>query len=465
MGLTRTIASAGAHRSPAGGSQAPSPLSRDFRRLWGAYSVSQAGSAIGAGALPLVAILLLDSSSLQISLLAVISGLASAVIVLPLGPWIEFRRKRPAMIGADLLRCAALTSVPIAAALGAVTYEQLCVVAVVQTAGTIVFSAASGAHLKHLVTVEQRVTANSRFETSQWTANSLGAPIGGVLVSWLGATASIIVDAASFLMSALGIRRLRSPEPPPPTRQPAPSRGRDVIEGWQHILHHPGLRALFINAIIFGGAITASTPIIAVFMLRDLHLAPWQYGLALGLPCLGGILGSLTAGPLTTRYGLRRVLLTTGVARTLWMGFIPLAPPGTPGLIIITLADTLLLFMAGSFNPTFAAYRMNHTSEHCLSRVLTAWSITSKLTQPIFIAAAGILAAATGPRAALTATAALTLTSAAFLPWKTTLSPHSSTADPPSGRRLPARRSGSAGTRLPTAVTAAATTTPRENAK
>ncbi|MGC5309972.1 hypothetical protein [Micromonospora zamorensis] len=141
-------------RSPTGGSPAPPPLSRDFHRLWGAYSVSHLGSAVGAGALPLVATLLLDSTALQISLLAVISGLASAVIVLPLGPRVEFRRKRPVMVGADLLRFAALTSVPIAAALGALTYEQLCVVAVVQTVGTIVFSAASGAHLKHLVTVD-----------------------------------------------------------------------------------------------------------------------------------------------------------------------------------------------------------------------------------------------------------------------------------------------------------------------
>ncbi|MEV0003406.1 MFS transporter [Micromonospora sp. NPDC050980] len=445
MGLNRTIASTRAHRSPTASSPAPPQLSADFHRLWGAYSVSQTGSAVGAGALPLVAILLLDASALQISLLAVISGLAAAVIVLPLGPWVEFRRKRPVMIGADLLRFAALASVCIAAALDALTYAHVCVVAVIQTAGTIVFNAASGAHLTHLVTVEQRVTANSRFETSQWTANSLGSPIGGVLVSWLGATASVTVDAATFLASALGIRRLRTPEPPPPARQPTPSRSREAIEGWRHILHHAGLRALFVNAIIFGGAITASTPIIAVFMLRDLHLAPWQYGLALGLPCLGGILGSLTAGPLTTRYGLRTVLLTTGVARTLWMGFIPLAPPGTPGLIIITLADTLLLFAAGTFNPTFAAYRINHTSEHCLSRVLTAWSITSKLTQPIVIAAAGVLAAVTGPRTALTATAALTLTSAAFLPWKAT-------------RNSPPYRPG-ASTRLPAAVT-----TPRKNA-
>ncbi|RKF23629.1 MFS transporter [Micromonospora globbae] len=418
MTRNRTISGARVRRNPSAAAEAPPALTRDFHWLWGAYSVSELGSAVGAGALPLIAILLLDSSGLQISLLAVISGLASAVIVLPLGPWIEFRRKRPVMIGSDLLRCAALASIPVAAALGELTYGQLCVVAVVQTAGGIAFSAAGGAHLKNLVTVEQRVTANSRLETSQWMANSLGSPIGGALVSLLGATASITVDAVSFLMSALGIRRLRSAEPPPPSRQPAPSRGREAIEGWRHILHHAGLRSLFVNAVIFGGAIMAAAPITTVFMLRDLRLAPWQYGLALGLPCLGGIFGSITAGPLTARYGLRPILLTTGVARTLWMALIPLAPLGTPGLIVIVVAETLLLFFAGMFNPTFAAYRMNHTSERCLSRVLTAWSVTSKLTQPIFIAAAGVLAAATDPRTAITATAALTLTSAAFLPWR-----------------------------------------------
>jgi MFS family permease len=148
----RTTASVPAHHWPPAAGGASSPLSRDFYRLWGAYSVSELGSAVGAGALPLVAILLLDSSSLQVSLLAVISGIASAVIVLPLGPWIEFRRKRPVMCGADLLRCAALASVPVAAALHELTYGQLCVVAIVQTAGGIAFGAASGAHLKNLVT-------------------------------------------------------------------------------------------------------------------------------------------------------------------------------------------------------------------------------------------------------------------------------------------------------------------------
>src|SRR5689334_15220267 len=114
--------------------------------------------------MPLVAVLVLKVPSFQVSLLAALGGLAAAVLALPAGPWIEFRRKRPAMIGADLARAVAVISVPVAALAGVLTYAQLCVVAVVQAVGVIVFNAASGSHLKALVSAEDRATANGRFE-------------------------------------------------------------------------------------------------------------------------------------------------------------------------------------------------------------------------------------------------------------------------------------------------------------
>jgi len=137
---------------------------RDFARLWRAYAASEFGTAVAMGALPLVAVLVLRVSDLQVSLLAALAGVTSAMLALPLGPWIEFRRKRPTMIGADLLRFAALGSVPLAAALGGLTYVQLCVVTVVQAVGTIAFGAASAAHLRALIPVEHRIAANSVLE-------------------------------------------------------------------------------------------------------------------------------------------------------------------------------------------------------------------------------------------------------------------------------------------------------------
>ncbi|MGW6524208.1 MFS transporter [Streptomyces sp. NPDC054962] len=393
-------------------------LGEDFRRLWGAYGVSAAGSAVAMGALPLVALLVLHSSAFQVSLLAALSAVASALIALPLGVRIEHQYKRPVMITADLARCAVLVSVPVAAAFDVLTFAQLCVVGILQTAASVAFDAASGAHLKALVLPEQRLRANSAFETTNWISVSAGPPVGGLLVGVLGPTATIAVDAASFLGSALGVRRIRRPEPAPPTPGAAARPGHDIVAGWRYLLRHPGLRPLFYNSLLFGGSIMMASPLMAVLMLRDLGLAPWQYGLALGLPCLGGVLGSRLAPPLTRRFGPRRILLLSGVARTLWTILLPLAPAGALGVFIIVAVDFGLLFAAGVFNPSFTTYRMEATQDAFMSRVGVSWSVSSKTCQAAFMIAGGLLADVAGVRGTLLIAGVLCLASALLLPWR-----------------------------------------------
>ena len=390
----------------------------DVRRAWVAYAISQAGSGIGAGALPLVAILVLHVSDWQVSVLAAVAGLAGAAVFVPLGPWVEFHRKRPAMIAADLLRCASLASVPVAAWLGALTYAQLCLVAGVQTVGVILSSAAGAAYLKGLVPGHRLAAVNSQWETTMWTAGTVGPPVGGMLVSALGALAAIIVDAVSFLLSAVTLGRTRRCEPVPV----APARGRhslaQMTAGWRHVTAHPVLRALFVHALLFGGCVVASTPLIATLMLRDLGFSPAQYGLALGVPCAAGVLGSLIAPRIIRRAGLMPTLLAAGAARCLWMGVFPVAPASAAGLALIIGADTMLLLSAGIFNPAFTTYRMQAVEDGYLARVTAAWAISSKIAQPIVIAAAGLVAAALGARTALIVLAGVLLASVVLLPWK-----------------------------------------------
>ncbi|MDX3078587.1 MFS transporter [Streptomyces sp. MI02-7b] len=395
-----------------------SALGQDFRRLWGAYAVSAAGSAVGMGALPLIALLVLDSSAFQVSLLAALSAVASGVIALPLGVRIEHQYKRPVMITADLARCVLLASVPVAMAFDRLTFAQLCVVGVLQTAASVAFSAASGAHLKALVLPEHRLRANSLFETTNWISVSAGPPVGGLLIGALGAAATMVVDALSFLGSALGIRRIRQPEPAPPAPAAASHLGRDIAAGWRYLLRHPGLRPLFFNALLFGGSVMMTSPLMAVLMLDDLGLAPWQYGLALGLPCLGGVLGSRLTPLLTRRWGQRHVLLLSGVARTLWTILLPLTPSGAVGVFVIVAVDFGLLFSAGVFNPSFTTYRMAVTPDAFMSRVSTSWSVGSKTCQAVFVIAGGLLAAAAGVRGALLIAGLLCLASALLLPWR-----------------------------------------------
>jgi MFS family permease len=389
-------------------------LGQDFRRLWAAFTVSAAGSAIGAGALPLVAVLVLDVSAFQVSMLAALSAVAGAAIALPSGDFIEQRRKRPVMITADLVRFVALLSIPVAAALDLLTYAQLCIVGVLQSAALIMFTAASGAHLKALVPPEGRAEANSKFEQTTWTTLSVGPPIGGLLVSVVGATVTLGIDAFSFLLSALGIHRIRQPEPVPVRRTEKP----DITAGWRYIWGQPGLRALFLNSQLFGGPVMMVSPLLVLFALRELEMATWQYGLFLGLPCLGGVLGAWAAPRLTRRYGLYRMLIVFGVLRTPWMLLLPLATPGWDGFVLATLAETALLLAAGVFNPSFATYRMDVTEDGYMARVFTSWSITSRSVQPAFMAAGGILAGLTSLRTAIYIGGACCVVSAFVLPWR-----------------------------------------------
>ncbi|PPI93544.1 MFS transporter [Nocardia nova] len=393
-------------------------LSPDFYRLWRASTVSQMGSALGAGAFPLVAILVVHASALQVSLMAALAGFAGAAIALPMGSFVEFRRKRPVMMYADLVSFAALASVPLAACLGALSYGQLCVVLTLQTLCGMVFNAANGAYVKAIVAEQDRVRANSRFEATFWTASTIGAPIGGVLVTVFGATITVALDAVSYLLSASGIRRIATIEPIPAHASVRHHWRREIYSGWTYIFDHPVLCRLFWNGMLFGGAVTLTTPLLALLMLRELHFAPWQYGLALGLPCLGGLLGSLCSPKLVARFGRRAVLLGSGTLRTCWMGLLLIAGPSARGLLVILTAETLLLLCAGVFNPIFATYRMNCTTDDHMSRVRTAWSISSKSVQPAFIALGGLLAGATNTRVAIGCATVAVLVSSALLPWR-----------------------------------------------
>src|SRR4051794_41580762 len=123
-------------------------LGRQFRWLWAAYAVSTLGTWFAFDAFPLIAILVLHAGPAEVSLLAAAGLAVGAVVAVPLGPWVEFRRKRPVMVAMDLVRCGALLSVPAAYALGALSFAQLVVVAIVVAAADITFTSASGSYLK-----------------------------------------------------------------------------------------------------------------------------------------------------------------------------------------------------------------------------------------------------------------------------------------------------------------------------
>ncbi|MFF4702919.1 MFS transporter [Streptomyces sp. NPDC001288] len=391
-------------------------MGRRFGWLWAAYSVSVLGTWLAFDAFPLIAVLVLHASAAQVALLAATGPAVGAVLAVPLGPWVEFRRKRPVMAGMDLVRCAALLSVPAAYLLGALGIGQLIAVSVVVAAADITFNAASGAFLKSLVPRDRLLTANARFESTMWTATVLGPPLGGAAVGVLGPITTVIANAASFLLSALGIRAVGDGEPAPRGRGAARPRAADLLDGWRHILTSPELRPLFLNVALVNGLIMATAPLLAVLMLGPLGFPPWEYGLAFAVPCLGGLVGSRLAGPLVARHGQRRVLLASGALRAAWSLGLAFVRPGLPGLLIVMVTEFGLILCAGVFNPVLATHRLDHTPDDLTARTLSAWSVGTKASIAALTALWGALAALAGTRTAIAAAGVLLLATPALLP-------------------------------------------------
>src|ERR1043165_9196226 len=190
-------------------------LGRPFGWLWAADAVSAYGSGLGFGALPLIAVLVLRAGPAEVSALSAVGPAVGALIAVPLAPWVEFRRKRPVMIGADLVRFAAMASVPVAYAFGVLGFVQLLVVSAVIAAAKIAFGAASGAYLKALVRPADLLVANARFESTNWSSIAVGPPLGGAAIGLFGPVTTVAADALSYLLSALGILAIRGREEHP----------------------------------------------------------------------------------------------------------------------------------------------------------------------------------------------------------------------------------------------------------
>ncbi|MFF4991531.1 MFS transporter [Streptosporangium saharense] len=180
-------------------------MGRRFGWLWGAYGTSALGTWLAFGAFPLIAVQVLHAGPAEVAALSSVGAAVGAAVAIPLGPWVEFRGKRPVLIGTDLVRFAALLTIPAAFALGVLSFVQLLLVSVVVAAADITFRAASGAYLKTLLPAEDLLVANARFESTTWTTTIIGPPLGGAAIGLLGPVATVLADALSYLLSALGI--------------------------------------------------------------------------------------------------------------------------------------------------------------------------------------------------------------------------------------------------------------------
>ncbi|PKW12253.1 Predicted arabinose efflux permease, MFS family [Streptomyces sp. 1222.5] len=380
-------------------------LGRPFGWLWAAYGTSALGTWLAFGAVPLIAVHVLRCGPAEVAALSSVGAAVGAAVAVPLGPWVEFRRKRQVLIATDLVRFAALLTIPAAFALGALTFVQLMLVSIVVAAADITFRAASGAYLKALLPAEDLLVANARFESTSWTTTIIGPPLGGVAIGLLGPLATVVADAVSYLLSALGLRAMGGAmgghEPRPEGRRTARLRAGELLDGWRYLLTDVALRPLFFNTALFNGLVMATQPLLAVLMLGRLGFSPWQYGLAFAAPSIGGLVGSRLARPLVTRFGQHQVLVVTGALRALWPVGLAFLGPGTGGLVLVMGVEFGLIFCCGVFNPVCTTFRLGRTATDRVTRTLTAWAVSTKAATALLTALWGVLGSLLGPRTAI----------------------------------------------------------------
>ncbi len=114
------------------------------------------------------------------------------------GAWVDRLRRRPVLIWADLGRALVLGSVPVAFALGVLTYWQLLVVSASAAVLTTFFDAADNAYLPTIVERERLVDANGALAASGSASEFLAFGVSGFLVQVLTAPIAIAIDAVSY---------------------------------------------------------------------------------------------------------------------------------------------------------------------------------------------------------------------------------------------------------------------------
>ena len=296
---------------------------RNFMYLWLGQTVSEFGTTMGA--LGLTALLLLDASAAQMGILATAGMVPVLLVGLQAGVWVDRMHRRPILIVADLLRAVLLLSVPIAAVFQMLWIEQLYVVAFGVGLLSVLFQVAHQSIVPALVGRDQIVEGNAKLSVSSHVAEVSGPAFGGVLVQWFSAPVVLIVDALSFVWSALLIGRIKVAEPPPPPHAERRTMRVEVMEGLRIVVGNPLLRATIGSSALmdFFGSFYAA--LYGVYVLRTLGLSPAWLGIAVGAGGAGALIGAFLAEPVSRRWGPRGALIGSTAIMALVAPLTPLA--------------------------------------------------------------------------------------------------------------------------------------------
>jgi len=369
----------------------------DFLKLWAGQAVSQFGTQVTYLALPLTAALLLKATPVEMGVLAAAETLPIGLVGLFAGVWADRSRRRPMLIAADIGRAILLGSVPLAAAIGRLHIVQLYVVAFLVGVLSVFFGVAYAPFLLTLVQRERIVEGNSKLSMTESAANIAGPGLAGSLIQLATAPVAILVDALSFLVSALSLGLIRSPEPAPPAPERRGSIRREIGDGFRVVTRDRVLRAIAGCTGTWAFFDTVVLAVLVLYVTRQLRVAPGLLGLIFASGSVGFLLGNLLVERATRRFGPGPVVVGAAVVSSL--GGVLVAAARGPAIVavaVLVVAQFTLGFGAGLYFIVTAGLQQLATPDHAQGRVNASMRVLSQAVRPAGAVVGGILGAHIG---------------------------------------------------------------------
>jgi MFS family permease len=377
------------------------PLLREnanFRRYFIGQAVSLVGDQITLIALPLTAVLALRASAGQMGALTTIALVPNLIFSLHAGSWVDRRAgRRQVMLVTDILRGLLIATVPIAYALGHLTWLHLYIVAFGTGTLAVFFYVAYGGFFQTIVHREDYVAANSLTHGSRAFSFLAGTSLGGVLVQLLRGPYALVIDAFSYVWSAFFMSRVDAPDPPV-----AEHAEGGVLAGARWIRGNAIIRAELLGVATLNLFNFMYFALFLLYATRSLHVRPATLGVVLGVASVGTLIGSFVTGRIARRIGLGPAFL---IGCFLFPAPLVLVPAARgPHWLVVAMLFTaefvsgfglmLLDILAGAMSAAIVPPRLR-------SRVSGAFMVVNNGVRPCGTALGGLLGTTLGLRPTL----------------------------------------------------------------
>ncbi|AUY50938.1 MFS transporter [Streptomyces sp. CB01881] len=380
---------------------------RDFLTFWLGETVSLLGTQITNLALPLTAIRAFHATDEQVGLLRFLQLVPYLGLALLIGVWTDRVRRRPVMLGANLVRLVLLSLVPLLYWWDALDLPVLLVIACAVGVASVVFDVSWMSYVPVLVRDPGHyVEASARMGTSSSAADVAGPGLAGVLVSALSAPVALVVDACSYAVSVVSLLLIRTPEPRP---EPAAERHllRELRDGLGWVMGSGVLRALALIGFCCNFSMVTVWTMFLLHGTNDLHLTSTTLGAVFATASVGGLIGALVSRRVIARFPTGRVYLVAQSALLLGPTLIALAAGPRPVMVSMFVLSFFTTYLGlGVAGVVIVSLRQALTPQSMMGRMTAAFRTLLFGGGALGGLSAGLLAGRIGAEGALRVAAA-----------------------------------------------------------